>query len=120
MSHTATRTQASQRPRGNSGADAQTERLDSERGFDRLEQAVAALVDGYQQALARTEELRAEIDEKNQRIRQLETKVLDVNQRRQDVTKRIDELIAQLDQLDAQLAVSSEESAAGSKTDRSV
>jgi len=51
--------------------------------------------------------LRDDLDEKNQRIRQLEAKLLDVNQLRQDVAKRIDELIAQIDQLDAQLAESS-------------
>ena len=68
---------------------------------------MTALVEAHRHALLRNEELRTELDEKSQRIRQLETKVLDVNQRRQDVTKRIDELIAQIDQLDAQLAESS-------------
>jgi uncharacterized coiled-coil DUF342 family protein len=70
---------------------------------------VAALVEAHQQALVRNEELRSDLDEKNQRIRQLESKLLDVNQRRQDVTKRIEELIAQIDQLDAQLDEPAEE-----------
>lgn len=63
-----------------------------------------ALVEAHQDALVRNEALRDDLDEKNHRIRQLETKLLDVNQRRQDVAKRIDELIAQIDQLDVQLA----------------
>jgi len=78
--------------------------------FDRLEKVVAALVEAHQQALLRNEELRSELDEKNQRLRQLESKLLDANQRRQDVAKRIDELIAQIDQLDAQLDEPAEES----------
>lgn len=85
-------------------AAANASRLGSEQDFDRLEQVVTALVEAHQQALLRNEELRGELDEKNHRIRQLESKVLNVNQRRQDVTKRIDELIAQIDQLDSQLA----------------
>jgi len=78
-------------------------RRDRGHDFDRLEKVVTALVEAHQQALVRNEELRGELDEKNQRIRQLESKLLDVNQRRQDVTKRIEELIAQIDQLDAEL-----------------
>ena len=86
------------------GAAAKAARRDSAQDFDRLEQVVTALVEAHQQALLRNDELRSELDEKKQRIRQLESKVFDVNQRRQDVTKRIDELIAQIDQLDSQLA----------------
>ena len=88
-----------------SGSRAKT---DSQNGqdFERLENVVRALVEAHQKALARNEALRGDLDEKNQRIRHLETKLLDVNQRRQDVAKRIDELIAQIDQLDAQLAES--------------
>ncbi len=45
--------------------------------------------------------LRRELEEKNQRVRILDGKLLEANQKRQDVAKRIDELIAQIDQLDA-------------------
>jgi len=76
----------------------------AEQEFERLENVVRALVEAHQDELVRNEALRNDLDEKNHRIRQLETKLLDVNQRRQDVAKRIDELIAQIDQLDVQLA----------------
>jgi len=45
--------------------------------------------------------LRREIEQRSQRIRALDGKLLEANQKRQDVVKRIDELIAQIDQLDA-------------------
>jgi chromosome segregation ATPase len=72
--------------------------------WDRLERAVGALVS--QQEILRNEvtALRAELGERNHRIRTLEAQLLEANQRRQDTGKRIDDLIAQLDQLDAQLA----------------
>ena len=80
---------------------------------------MAALVEAHQQALLRNEELRVELDAKNQRVHQLETKVLDVNQRRQDVKKRIEELIGQIDQLDAQLAESTSDRSPDRKSGRS-
>ena len=45
--------------------------------------------------------LRRELEQRSQRIRALDGKLLEANQKRQDVAKRIDELIAQIDQLDA-------------------
>lgn len=108
QSTTRARAQAGQRSRAKPDSQAETAanatspRRDPGYDFARLEAAVAALVEAQQQALLRNDELRGELDEKNQRIRQLESKLMDVNQRRQDVAKRIEELIAQIDQLEAQ------------------
>lgn len=72
-------------------------------GFDRLERAVASLVEEHERMQKLNTELRHEVTEQSKRIRSLEEQLLDANQRRQDVSKRVDELIAELDQLDAQL-----------------
>ena len=124
MSHSTTRSRARTGRSLGRKSDAQSRtdskakktRREQAEDFDRLEQVVTALVEAHQHTLLRNDELRAELDEKSQRLRQLESKLLDANQRRQDVSKRIEELIAQVDQLDAQLdePEDSEEYAAGS------
>jgi len=48
--------------------------------------------------------IRADLAEREHRIRRFEAQIIEANQSRQDTGKRIDELISQLDQLDAQLA----------------
>jgi septal ring factor EnvC (AmiA/AmiB activator) len=69
--------------------------------FERLEQAVFALAAAYRRQRDENAGLRRELEQRAQRIRALDGKLLEANQRRQDVAKRIDELIAQIDQLDA-------------------
>lgn len=69
--------------------------------FQRLEKAVAKLAAAYRRQCAENAGLRREIEQRSQRIRGFEGKLLEANQKRQDVLKRIDELIAQIDQLDA-------------------
>jgi chromosome segregation ATPase len=78
---------------------------DGDRGnydFERLEAAVASLVERQQLLRSANAALRVELNESGQRVRQLEEQLRDANQRRQDVGKHIDELIAQIDQLDVQ------------------
>lgn len=69
--------------------------------FQRLERVVAELAAAYRHQRAENAGLRREIEQRSQRIRAFEGKLLEANQKRQDVAKRIDELIAQIDQLDA-------------------
>src|SRR5262245_10887743 len=69
--------------------------------FERLEQAVAQLASAYQQQRAENSTLRRELEQRGQRIRALDHKILEANQKRQDVVKRIDELIAQIEQYEA-------------------
>lgn len=72
--------------------------------WDRLERAIRSLADQQEAYRAELRELRKQIAERDQRVRNLEAQLIDSNHRRQDTGKRIDDLIAQLDQLDAQLA----------------
>jgi len=72
-------------------------------GFDRLERAVAALVEQHERMQKENGELRRGLAEKAEQLRLVEAELLEANQRRKDVAKRVDDLIAQLDQLDAQL-----------------
>jgi chromosome segregation ATPase len=71
--------------------------------FDRLEAAVSVLAESHGRLRREAAELRRQIDQRNRRVRTLETELLASNQRRQDAVKRIDELISHLDQLDAEL-----------------
>ena len=68
-----------------------------------MEKAVAALVDSHRSLQQENAALREQIDAGNQRVRNLDEKLLQANQRRQDVAKRIDELIAQIEHLGVQL-----------------
>lgn len=88
------------------GSTETTVRAPSVYDWDRLELAVGTLVSQHEALRKEVRRLRADLGERNHRIRGLEAQLLDANQRRQDTSKRIDELIAQLDQLDAQLATS--------------
>ena len=69
--------------------------------FERLEQVVAQLAAAYRQQRAENSSLRREFEQRGQRIRALDSKVLEANQKRLDVVKRIDELIAQIEQYEA-------------------
>jgi hypothetical protein len=69
--------------------------------FERLERVVSELAAAYRRQRVENATLRREIQQRNQRIRFLDGKLLEANQKRQDVAKRIDELIGQIDQLDA-------------------
>ncbi len=71
--------------------------------LDRLEDAIASLVDQNSRLREERAAIRGELDEKAKRVQMLEGQLLEANQRRQDVAKRIDELVAQMDSLDAQL-----------------
>lgn len=75
----------------------------TEYDFDRLETAVEQLADAHHAALTDNVALRGNLEDQNQRIRELEGQLLESNQRRQDVVKRIDELISQIDLLESQL-----------------
>ncbi len=91
-----------ERPGGQAISESKSDRSKSDGyDFERLERVVSELVAAYR--LQRTENagLRREVEQRSQRIRALDGKLLDANQKRQDVVKRIDELIAQIDQLDA-------------------
>jgi len=82
------------------------------RGFDfeRLERAVAALVEEHERSQKSALELRTGIRERDDRIRRLEEQLLAANQSRKDVAKRIDELIGQIDQIEAGLQAPEDES----------
>jgi chromosome segregation ATPase len=71
--------------------------------LDRLEDAIASLVDQNSRLREERAAIRGELNEKAKRVQTLEGQLLEANQRRQDVAKRIDELVAQMDSLDAQL-----------------
>jgi chromosome segregation ATPase len=72
--------------------------------LDRLERAIAGLVEDNARLREAASEMRHALDERTARIVRLEGELRESNQRRQDVAKRIDELISQMDALDAQLA----------------
>jgi len=62
---------------------------------------VSELANAYRRQRLENLALRRDLEQKSQRIRALDGKLLEANQKRQDVAKRIDELIAQIDQLDS-------------------
>ena len=62
---------------------------------------MSELANAYRRQRVENLALRRDLEQKSQRIRALDGKLLEANQKRQDVAKRIDELIAQIDQLDA-------------------
>jgi peptidoglycan hydrolase CwlO-like protein len=62
---------------------------------------VGELANAYRRQRLENLALRRDLEQKSQRIRALDGKLLEANQKRQDVAKRIDELIAQIDQLDS-------------------
>lgn len=90
--------------RNGRGAEGRTEEGTPAYDLDRLERAIAALVQDNARMREEAGALRHSLDERAARIVRLEGELLEANQRRQDVAKRIDELISQMDALDAQLA----------------
>ncbi len=62
---------------------------------------MSELANAYRRQRLENLALRRDLEQKSQRIRALDGKLLEANQKRQDVAKRIDELIAQIDQLDS-------------------
>jgi septal ring factor EnvC (AmiA/AmiB activator) len=76
--------------------------------FERLERAVAALVEQHRGLRAENARLRREIEDLERRLGALDEQVIEMNQRRQDVGKRIDDVLSQLDHLDAHFAASRE------------
>ena len=62
---------------------------------------MSELANAYRRQRVENLALRRDLEQKSQRIRALDGKLLEANQKRQDVAKRIDELIAQIDQLDS-------------------
>lgn len=71
--------------------------------LDRLERAVAALIEVSERLRGENRALREQVASRAQRIQTLESELRHANQRRQDIAKRVDELIAQIDHLDVQL-----------------
>jgi chorismate mutase len=91
-----------ERPGGQAISESKSDRSKSDAyDFERLERVVSKLVAAYRHQRAENAGLRREVEQRSQRIRALDGKLLEANQKRQDVVKRIDELIAQIDQLDA-------------------
>lgn len=79
---------------------------DTTYGFERLERAVAKLVEEYRALRRENARLIRELGDRDHRIGVLEGQILELNQRRQDVGKRIDELISQIEHLDTRLGAS--------------
>lgn len=75
--------------------------------LERLERAVAALIEQNRRLRQECSDLRGRLQQSSARAGNLEGQLREANQRRRDVAKRIDELIAQIDQLDAQLEAGS-------------
>jgi len=71
--------------------------------WQRLERAIAALVDDHQRLSRENDSLRDRVATRDRRIQELDEQLMEANQRRQEVGKRIQELIAQIDHLDAEL-----------------
>ena len=76
--------------------------------MERLERAVAQLVERQRRLERENATLHGELNQRDRRMRELDVTILDANQRRQDVVKRIDELITQIDHLGAQLDAQAE------------
>ena len=84
--------------------------------FERLEAAVAELIDSQHQLKAENASLREQLLERDRRLQGVDERLLQANQRRQDALKRIDDLIASLDQIDAQFAASVPSGSASTST----
>jgi septal ring factor EnvC (AmiA/AmiB activator) len=68
---------------------------------------VRSLVEKYRVLQGENASLRADLEERDSRVRSLDDQILEMNQNRQDAAKRIDDLIAQIDQLDERFSASS-------------
>ncbi len=65
--------------------------------FARLESLVRSLVTRFEALGEERNALRAELDAREHRVRELEEELRQANQLRQDVGKRVDDLLTQLD-----------------------
>lgn len=72
-------------------------------GFVRLERAVVKLVEVQDRLRAECKGLQAELERRDQRVRELEEALLDSGQRRQDAKKAIEGLIERLDQIESEV-----------------
>ncbi len=68
-----------------------------------------ALVDKSRQLELECSELRVQVEDRDQRLADLDEKLLADNQMRQDALKRLDDVIAQVDRLGAQIDPPSED-----------
>lgn len=64
---------------------------------------MAELAKAHKRLRRENASLRAGVDARERRVRELEAQIRELNQRRQDAGKRLDELIHRVGQLDAQL-----------------
>ena len=71
--------------------------------FDRLESLVQGLLKRFEALRAEHAVTQQQLEDRDDRIRGLDERLLALGQGRQDAVKRIDELIAQLDQVEADL-----------------
>lgn len=72
-------------------------------GFVRLERAVVKLVEVQERMQAERKGLEAELERRDQRVRELEEALLDSGQRRQDAKKAIEGLIERLGQIESEV-----------------
>lgn len=70
--------------------------------FERLERAVAGLVERKQALESENAELLTALRDRDQKIRGLELRILEMGQRREDAIKQLNELIAHVEGLEAQ------------------
>ena len=71
--------------------------------FDRLESLVQALLKRFEALRAEHALTQQQLEDRDDRIRGLDERLLALGQGRQDAVKRIDDLVAEMDQLDAQI-----------------
>lgn len=72
-------------------------------GFVRLERAVVKLVEVQERLRAERKGFEAELERRDQRVRELEEALLDSGQRRQDAKKAIEGLIERLNQIESEV-----------------
>ena len=70
--------------------------------FARLKRAIAALIERTQSLRSENADLRGDLEQRDERIRSLELRILELGQRREDALKQLDELIARVEGLEAQ------------------
>ena len=75
----------------------------SHSGFVRLERAVVKLVEVQERLRAERKGFEAELERRDQRVRELEEALLDSGQRRQDAKKAIEGLIERLNQIESEV-----------------
>lgn len=80
------------------------DKRDAGEEFERLEKAVAELVDRYTALKQQNSDLTEALRASKQRIASLESEVRQGNHLRADVAKRIDDLVGQIDQVEMRFA----------------